>query len=52
MGHLEAAAAVAGLVSLIAGPLFAGAVPVNAQLRGYEPWVQLVPLFQENQTIG
>ncbi len=35
LGHLEAAAAAAGLSSLIVGPLFAGAVAVNAQLRGY-----------------
>ena len=33
MGHLEAAAATAGLASLVAGPLLAGAVAVNAQLR-------------------
>ena len=33
MGHLEAAAAVAGLASLVAGPLLAGVVAVNAQLR-------------------
>ena len=33
MGHLEAAAAAAGLSSLIAGPLLAGIVAVNAQLR-------------------
>ena len=35
MGHLEAAAAAAGLASVVAGPLLAGIVPVNAQLRGY-----------------
>ena len=35
MGHLEAAAAAAGLSSLIVGPLLAGTVAVNAQLRGY-----------------
>ena len=34
MGHLEAAAAAAGLASLIVGPLFAAIVTVNAQLRG------------------
>ena len=33
MGHLEAAAAAAGLASLVAGPLLAGVVAVNAQLR-------------------
>ena len=33
LGHLEAAAAAAGLSSLIAGPLLAGTVAVNAQLR-------------------
>ena len=33
LGHLEAAAAAAGLASLVAGPLLAGAVAVNAQLR-------------------
>ena len=33
MGHLEAAAAAAGLSSLVAGPLLAGVVAVNAQLR-------------------
>ena len=35
LGHLEAAAAAAGLSSLIIGPLLAGAVAINAQLRGY-----------------
>ena len=35
LGHLEAAAAAAGLSSLIVGPLLAGAVAINAQLRGY-----------------
>ena len=35
MGHLEAAAAAAGLASVVAGPLLAGIIPVNAQLRGY-----------------
>ena len=34
MGHLEAAAAAAGLASLIVGPLLAATVSVNAQLRG------------------
>ena len=33
LGHLEAAAAAAGLASLVAGPLLAGVVAVNAQLR-------------------
>ena len=33
LGHLEAAAAAAGLSSLVAGPLLAGFVAVNAQLR-------------------
>ena len=33
MGHLEAAAAAAGLASLVAGPLLAGVIAVNAQLR-------------------
>ena len=33
LGHLEAAAAAAGLASLVAGPLLADAVAVNAQLR-------------------
>ena len=33
LGHLEAAAAAAGLASLVAGPLLARAVAVNAQLR-------------------
>ena len=33
LGHLEAAAAAAGLASLVAGPLLANAVAVNAQLR-------------------
>ena len=39
MGHLEAAAAAAGLVSLVVGPLMASVVAVNAQLRGYVPCV-------------
>ena len=34
LGHLEAAAAAAGLSSLIVGPLLAGAIAINAQLRG------------------
>ena len=34
MGHLEAAAAAAGLASLTLGPLFASVVAGNAQLRG------------------
>ena len=33
LGHLEAAAAAAGLSSLVAGPLLASVVAVNAQLR-------------------
>ena len=33
LGHLEAAAAAAGLSSLVAGPLLASGVAVNAQLR-------------------
>jgi len=32
---LEPAAAAAGLVSLVVGPLMASIVAVNAQLRGY-----------------
>ena len=39
MGHLEAAAAAAGLASLVVGPLMASVVAVNAQLRGYVPCV-------------
>ena len=35
VGHLEAAAAAAGLASLIVGPLMTSIVAVNAQLRGY-----------------
>ena len=34
VGHLEAAAAAAGLSSLILAPVLAGVVAVNAQLRG------------------
>jgi len=34
MGHLEPAAAAAGLASLVVGPLMASVVAVNAQLRG------------------
>ena len=37
MGHLEAAAAAAGLASLIVGPLFRASVSVNAQLHRYRP---------------
>jgi len=33
LGHLEAAAAAAGLSSLVVGPLLAGVVATNAQLR-------------------
>ena len=33
LGHLEAAAAAAGLSSLVVGPLLASIVAVNAQLR-------------------
>ena len=33
LGHLEAAAAAAGLSSLVVGPLLAGVVADNAQLR-------------------
>ena len=33
MGHLEACAAAAGLASLLATPVVAGVVAVNAQLR-------------------
>ena len=39
VGHLEPAAAAAGLASLVVGPLMASVVAVNAQLRGYVPWV-------------
>jgi len=35
VGHLEDAAAAAGLASLVVGPLVASVVAVNAQLRGY-----------------
>ena len=35
VGHLEPAAAAAGLASLVVGPLRASVVAVNAQLRGY-----------------
>ena len=35
VGHLEPAAAAAGLASLVVGPLMASVVAVNAQLRGY-----------------
>ena len=40
MGHLEAAAAAAGLSSLIVGPLLAGVIAANAQLRR---WVYETP---------
>lgn len=33
MGHLEACAAAAGLISLVATPLMAGTVSANAQVR-------------------
>ena len=39
VGHLEPAAAAAGLASLVVGPLTASVVAVNAQLRGYVPCV-------------
>ena len=40
VGHLEPAAAAAGLASLVVvGPLMASVVAVNAQLRGYVPCV-------------
>ena len=39
VGHLEPAAAAAGLASLVVGPLMASAVAVTAQLRGYVPCV-------------
>ena len=35
VGHLEAAAAAAGLSSVILVPILAGVVAVNAQLRGW-----------------
>jgi len=35
VGHLEPAAAAAGLASLVVGPLNASVVATNAQLRGY-----------------
>ena len=35
LGHLEPAAAAAGLASLVVGPLMASVVAVNAQLRGH-----------------
>jgi 3-oxoacyl-(acyl-carrier-protein) synthase len=40
LGHLEAAAAAAGLASLAVGPLSTGIVVVNAQLRGLAAAVQ------------
>ena len=39
VGHLEPAAAAAGLASLVVGPLMTSVVAVNAQLRGYVPCV-------------
>ena len=47
VGHLEPAAAAAGLASLIVGPLMASVVAVNAQLRGYVPlrFTYVVTLF-------
>ena len=47
VGHLEAAAAAAGLASLVVAPLSAGVVAVNAQLRGSCPRVfcRAFPLF-------
>ena len=44
LGHLEAAAAAAGLSSLIIGPLLAGVVAINAQLRGYVFFVFIIIL--------
>ena len=49
MGHLEAAAAAAGLASVVAGPLLAGIIPVNAQLRGY---VSDVSGFEMRRLLG
>jgi len=47
VGHLEPAAAAAGLASLVVGPLTASVVAVNAQLRGYVPlrFTSIVILF-------
>ena len=42
VGHLEPAAAAAGLASLVMGPLMASVVAVNAQLRGYASCVFVV----------
>ena len=44
MGHLEAAAAAAGLAALVTGPLLAAVVAVNAQLRGSATRPRLCPL--------
>ena len=49
MGHLEAAAAAAGLCSLAAGPLLAGIVVVNAQLRGCEPTVMINQMSENHR---
>ena len=43
VGHLEAAAAAAGLSSLILVPIFTGVVAVNAQLRGFVAWESCLP---------
>ena len=45
MGHLEAAAAAAGLASLMVGPLLAAMVAVNAQLRGLDRGLAVDALF-------
>ena len=45
-GHLEAAAAGAGLSCLAVGPLEAAVVAVNAQLRGWD-WPPLVDARDE-----
>ena len=45
VGHLEPAAAAAGLASLVVGPLMASVVAVNAQLRGYVPCVSYTLSF-------
>ena len=45
VGHLEAAAAAAGLASLVVAPLSAGVVAVNAQLRGFCPRVSSAARF-------
>ena len=50
MGHLEAAAAAAGLASLIVGPLLAAVVATNAQLRGLdEAFSRMPPLATETR---